>query len=138
MPPWISSSRDSTCSKVSASPSIAIATISQASVQESIPLSTPQFLIPSIRVSIEPTRSDPVNGTGRNSRAEDRRWRSHAESVRIDPSTTRVATGESRTMSAPAVLTHNAYGKSRVRLTKVVRRGDRHDVRELDVDIRLE
>jgi urate oxidase len=36
------------------------------------------------------------------------------------------------------VLTHNAYGKSRVRLTKLVRQADRHEVRELDVDIRLE
>jgi urate oxidase len=37
-----------------------------------------------------------------------------------------------------AVLTHNAYGKSRVRLTKVVRRGDWHEIHELDVDVRLE
>jgi urate oxidase len=44
--------------------------------------------------------------------------------------------GEPGTMSA--VLTHNAYGKSRVRLTKVVRRGDWHEIHELDVDLRLE
>ena len=35
-------------------------------------------------------------------------------------------------------LTHNAYGKSRVRLTKVERGPDRHEVREVAVDIRLE
>jgi urate oxidase len=38
----------------------------------------------------------------------------------------------------PAVLVHHAYGKSRVRLTRVTRLGDRHEIRELDVDIRLE
>jgi urate oxidase len=37
-----------------------------------------------------------------------------------------------------AVLTHHSYGKSRIRLTKVIRRGDRHDVRELSIDIALE
>ena len=37
-----------------------------------------------------------------------------------------------------AVLTHNAYGKSGVRLTKVVRRGDWHEIHELDVDVRLD
>jgi urate oxidase len=37
-----------------------------------------------------------------------------------------------------AVLTHHAYGKSRVRLTKVIRHADRHEIRELDVDIHLE
>ena len=37
-----------------------------------------------------------------------------------------------------ALLTHHAYGKSRVRLTKVVRLADRHEIRELDVDIQLE
>jgi urate oxidase len=37
-----------------------------------------------------------------------------------------------------AVLAHNAYGKSRVRLTKVIRRADRHEIRELDVDLLLE
>jgi urate oxidase len=38
----------------------------------------------------------------------------------------------------PAVLTEHSYGKSRIRLTKVTRRADRHDVRELTVDIQLE
>ena len=37
-----------------------------------------------------------------------------------------------------AVLMHNAYGKSRVRLTHVRRSGNRHDVIELSVDIALE
>jgi urate oxidase len=36
------------------------------------------------------------------------------------------------------MLTHTAYGKSRVRLVQVRRRGDRHDVRDLVVDIRFE
>ncbi|MEO0963826.1 MAG: factor-independent urate hydroxylase [Planctomycetota bacterium] len=40
-------------------------------------------------------------------------------------------------LSAAAVLADNAYGKSRVRLTKVVRDGDRHQVLEMSVDIRL-
>lgn len=38
----------------------------------------------------------------------------------------------------PAKLTHNAYGKSLVRLTRVTRRPDRHDLKELSVDIQLE
>lgn len=38
----------------------------------------------------------------------------------------------------PAVLTSHAYGKSRVRLTRVTRLADRHEVRELTVDVRLE
>ena len=38
----------------------------------------------------------------------------------------------------PAVLTHNAYGKSGVRLTRVTRLPDRHEVRDLTVDVRLE
>jgi urate oxidase len=37
-----------------------------------------------------------------------------------------------------AILSHNAYGKSRVRLTKVTRQADRHDLKELTIDIRLE
>ncbi len=36
------------------------------------------------------------------------------------------------------VLTHNAYGKSQVRLTRVTRLGDRHDLKELCVSIQLE
>ena len=38
----------------------------------------------------------------------------------------------------PAVLGDHSYGKSRIRLTKVTRRADRHDVRELSIDIALE
>jgi len=36
------------------------------------------------------------------------------------------------------LLTHNAYGKSRVRLTKVERHADRHDLFEWSFDIQLE
>jgi urate oxidase len=36
------------------------------------------------------------------------------------------------------MLTHTAYGKSRVRLVQVLRGGDRHDLRDLAVDIRFE
>jgi urate oxidase len=36
------------------------------------------------------------------------------------------------------MLTHTAYGKSRVRLVQVSRRGDRHALRDLAVDIRFE
>jgi urate oxidase len=35
-------------------------------------------------------------------------------------------------------LTHNAYGKSRIRLTRVTRHADRHEVKELCLDIQLE
>ena len=35
-------------------------------------------------------------------------------------------------------LTHNAYGKAKVRLTKVVRNGDRHEIFEFDVAVELE
>jgi urate oxidase len=38
----------------------------------------------------------------------------------------------------PAVLSHHSYGKSRIRLTKVTRRGECHDVRELTIDIALQ
>ncbi len=38
----------------------------------------------------------------------------------------------------PAVLTQNSYGKSSVRLTRVARLPDRHEIRDLTVDIRLE
>lgn len=37
-----------------------------------------------------------------------------------------------------AKLTHNRYGKSRVRLTKVVRHQDRHDIFEMAVEVSLE
>ena len=37
----------------------------------------------------------------------------------------------------PTVLVHNAYGKSRVRLTKVQRQPDRHDLFEWSIDVRL-
>jgi urate oxidase len=36
------------------------------------------------------------------------------------------------------MLTHTAYGKSRVRLVQVQRRGDRHDLRDLAISIRFE
>jgi urate oxidase len=36
------------------------------------------------------------------------------------------------------VLTEHSYGKTRIRLTKVMRRADRHDVHELTIEIRLE
>jgi urate oxidase len=36
------------------------------------------------------------------------------------------------------VLGHNTYGKSRVRLVKVARRPDRHDITDLTVDVALE
>jgi urate oxidase len=35
-------------------------------------------------------------------------------------------------------LTHNRYGKSKVRLTKVVRHGDRHELFEIDAAVALE
>jgi urate oxidase len=38
----------------------------------------------------------------------------------------------------PAKLVHNSYGKSAVRLTKVTRLADRHELAELTVNIRLE
>jgi urate oxidase len=38
----------------------------------------------------------------------------------------------------PAILTEHSYGKTRIRLTKVTRRADWHDVRELTIEIRLE
>jgi urate oxidase len=37
----------------------------------------------------------------------------------------------------PAKLSFNAYGKSKVRLTKVTRHGKRHDLTELSVDVQL-
>jgi urate oxidase len=37
-----------------------------------------------------------------------------------------------------AVLTHHSYGKSQVRLTKVTRHPDRHELKELCVAVRLE
>src|SRR5262245_31600934 len=37
----------------------------------------------------------------------------------------------------PVVLTHNSYGKSRVRLTKVERHADRHDLFEWSIDVQL-
>ncbi len=38
----------------------------------------------------------------------------------------------------PTVLSQHTYGKSRIRLTKVTRRPERHDVRELTIDIALQ
>src|SRR5688500_10542075 len=37
-----------------------------------------------------------------------------------------------------AVLTKTSYGKSRIRLVQVSRRGDRHDLRDLTVAVRFE
>src|SRR5262249_6487995 len=37
-----------------------------------------------------------------------------------------------------AVLTHNAYGKSHIRLTKITRHADCHDLKELYIDVQLE
>ena len=36
------------------------------------------------------------------------------------------------------LLTHDAYGKSQIRLTKVTRHAGRHDVKELTVAVQLE
>lgn len=41
-------------------------------------------------------------------------------------------------MRQPAPIAHHSYGKSRVRLTKVTRHADRHDLTEVSVDIVLE
>lgn len=41
-------------------------------------------------------------------------------------------------MSQPAAIARHSYGKSRVRLTKVTRHADRHDLAEVCVDIVLE
>jgi urate oxidase len=38
----------------------------------------------------------------------------------------------------PVVLSQHCYGKSRIRLTKVTRMADRHEVRELSIDIALQ
>jgi urate oxidase len=37
-----------------------------------------------------------------------------------------------------ARLASNSYGKARIRLVKVIRHGDRHDVKDLTVGVRLE
>src|SRR5687768_10468758 len=37
----------------------------------------------------------------------------------------------------PAKLVHHAYGKFDVRLTKVTRHADRHELKELSVDVQL-
>src|SRR5262249_7527023 len=46
--------------------------------------------------------------------------------------------GAGRYSEMPAVLAQHSYGKSRIRLTKVTRHADRHDVRELLIEISLE
>jgi urate oxidase len=43
-----------------------------------------------------------------------------------------------RHLGMTAFLAHHSYGKSRVRLTRITRLPDRHEIRELTVDIRLE
>jgi urate oxidase len=37
-----------------------------------------------------------------------------------------------------ALLTHNAYGKSGVRLTKISRQADRHEIKEVEIAVQLE
>src|SRR5438034_1191684 len=41
-------------------------------------------------------------------------------------------------LAMSAVLAHNSYGKSQVRLTRVTRHDDRHDIKEVGVAIKLE
>ncbi len=38
----------------------------------------------------------------------------------------------------PGTMTGNSYGKSRVRLTKIIRRGDNHDIKELNINIQMQ
>ena len=38
----------------------------------------------------------------------------------------------------PGILTSNSYGKSRVRLTKIVRQGHNHNIKELNINIQVE
>jgi urate oxidase len=38
----------------------------------------------------------------------------------------------------PGIMTTNSYGKSRVRLTKIVREGDIHNIKELTIDIQIQ
>src|SRR5438128_1055610 len=45
---------------------------------------------------------------------------------------------DARATSMSFELSHNAYGKSAVRLTKVVRNGARHELFEIDAAIQLE
>ena len=40
--------------------------------------------------------------------------------------------------SAKPALTGTSYGKSRIRLVQVTRRGDRHELRDLDVAVAFE
>ena len=40
--------------------------------------------------------------------------------------------------SKAGIIVHHSYGKSKVRLTKVSRQPDRHELKELNVDIALE
>ena len=56
---------------------------------------------------------------------------------RTDPSSTPPAMMR-RNPIVSIVLTEHSYGKTRIRLTKVTRRADRHDVRELTIEIQLE
>lgn len=44
----------------------------------------------------------------------------------------------SSTSTVAGVLVHNCYGKSRVRLSKIVRDGNLHHLKEMSVDIQLE
>jgi urate oxidase len=38
----------------------------------------------------------------------------------------------------PGIMTANSYGKSRVRLTKIIRQGDKHEIKELNVNIQVQ
>jgi urate oxidase len=46
--------------------------------------------------------------------------------------------GHLRYAIVPAILAQHSYGKSRIRVTKVTRLADRHEVRELTIEIELE
>lgn len=55
--------------------------------------------------------------------------------TRVEASSARVA---KEGLLCSVMLTHTAYGKSRVRLVKVVRHGDRHTLRDFTVAVRFE
>src|SRR5215510_10811091 len=38
----------------------------------------------------------------------------------------------------PGTMTTNSYGKSRVRLTKIVRQGDHHNIKEFNINIQVQ
>lgn len=55
----------------------------------------------------------------------------------MSPPSSKAATMSEKTRG-PGKIVHDSYGKSRVRLTKVIRRGEQHTLMELNVDIQLE